>query len=365
MFRAMRNNIFLAANYLWFHKWRTVVIVVALSLILLIPVLIEVMLLTTKNNVEQRSRSTPLLLGSEGSPLDLTLTSLYFTGNKLRDIPIATLKKIEKTNMAQAIPLYVRFQVKKHPLVGTNGDYFRFRKLKFSEGKPFSGVLQAVIGATLAEETGLKLGDSVRTTSENLFDLDGVYPQDLIITGILRENHTADDTAIFTSIKTTWIIAGIGHRHDDTANTRKIHFHGKPEQFPISAAIIVPNDHKAKTILLGRYKKNPGGLQLITPKVPMQALLATLFKIKKLFYSIVITVSLSTLLTILLAFMLAIKLRSNELDTITRMGCARSTVYGLLVTEMSIMVMLSMLLSSALVFISQHLLSGHLLSLIT
>ena len=339
MYRSLKKNLFLASNYLWFYKWRSSLIIVVLSLVILIPVLIEVILIATESNFQRRSSATPLLLGKQGSSLDLTLSSLYFTGNTPQAIPIVSLHNIENIKMARTIPLYVRFQARQKSVVGTSVDYFKFRKLNFASGKPFANLLEAVIGAKVAESTDLKLGDKIMTTSENLFDLDGVYPQNLIITGILHQNHSPDDNVIFTSMESTWVIAGIGHRHDDTAKARQIHFHGNEQQFPVSAAIVIPNDHKAKSILLGRYQKNPGGLQLIEPKMSMQALLETIFKVKKIFYS-------------------------RELDTIYRMGCARSTVHTMLAAEIGIMVVMSLLLSLVLLFISKHFFSTQLLALL-
>ena len=77
--------------------------------------------------------------------------------------------------------------------------------------------------------------------------------------GILAGTGTTDDEAVFVDIKTSWVIAGIGHGHDSVLspgatqgdivaaanivefnritqeNIDSFHFHGDPASYPVSA----------------------------------------------------------------------------------------------------------------------------------
>jgi len=368
MVRAVNNSVFLAWRYLRYHKLRSVIIILALSLVMFVPVLIELMIVSTQSQFTERSEGTPLILGAQGSALDLTINSLHFVGKRPKDIKLSALKKIDKTKLAYSIPLYTRFKARGHQIIGTDDNYFSFRKLQFNQGKLFEGVGEVVIGGSLAKNENLKLTDELTSSSENLFDLSGAYPLKLKIVGILKETGTADDNVIFVNMQSSWVMAGVGHQHEyqhkpSEKNIRQdkrnqFHFHGEQKTFPVTSAIVGPNDHKALSILLGRYEKKPKGLQLIQPKKSIQMLFDTIFRVKKIFYSIIVTVSLSTLLTILLAFILSIKLREKEINTIYRMGCSRGAITGFIAAEIIIIVLASMLLSSGLVLLTQQFLDG-------
>ena len=60
---------------------------------------------------------------------------------------------------------------------------------------------------------GLGPGDSLVSSPENFFDLAGVYPLKMEIVGVLETSDSPDDLAVFTDLKTNWIIMGLGHGH--------------------------------------------------------------------------------------------------------------------------------------------------------
>jgi hypothetical protein len=77
------------------------------------------------------------------------------------------------------------------------------------QGRQIAVLGEAVVGARVAGRLDLGPGDTVVSSPENLFDLDGVYPLQLQIVGVLTPTGTPDDEAVFVDIKTTWVIAGI------------------------------------------------------------------------------------------------------------------------------------------------------------
>ena len=61
----------------------------------------------------------------------------------------------------------------------------------------------------------MNVGDSVISSPGSMFDLAGVYPLKMSVVGVLAPSYTVDDEAIFVDIKTTWVIAGLAHGHQD------------------------------------------------------------------------------------------------------------------------------------------------------
>lgn len=385
MLTAINNSLFVAVKYLRYHTLRSVLLVVSLAIIIFVPLLIEIMISSTTAQLASRGESTPLLMGATGSSLELSLNAMHFSGKRPQDITLAAARSIDESGLGFSIPLYTRFKAKNSSIVATTLDYFDFRKLKIEQGRTLAVIGEAVIGNRVVQLEKFKLGDTIISSSENLFDLAGVYPLQLKVVGVLKKTGTADDDVIFVDLKTAWIMAGIGHGHQDLATTRDssvilsrnnseisanaklrtfntitsenikaFHFHSNDDQLPITAAIVVPNNHKALSILLGRYQDHPDNLQLIQPRNSINELFASIFRVKKMFYSVIATVAASTLIAVLLAFMLSIKLRAKELNTIFRMGCSRMAVGGFIAAEVFIVIASSLVLSIIFLTITQY-----------
>ena len=243
--------------------------------------------------------------------------------------------------------------------------------------------VNAVIGANVAEEYDLAPGDSIVSSPEMLFDLAGIYPLKMTITGVLQQNHTPDDQAVFVDLKTAWVIEGLGHGHEDLNKTRDksvilkrsedtvvanaklfqyteiteenmdgFHFHGDASIYPLTAVMVIPNDTKAGTLLRGRYLDNEK-YQIVRPTEVIEGLLENIFRIKSVIDAVIAIVGLATVLAIILVFALSIRLRQRELMTIFKLGCSRMTTVKLIVAEIVIIVLTSSLIGSGLLYVVQ------------
>jgi hypothetical protein len=209
------NAAFLAFAYLRFHWARSLVLVLVLALILVVPLATRILLAESEAALTARAEATPLLLGRRGSALDLTMAALYFSDARPDALPMAEVEAVWDSGLATPIPLNTAFETSGFRIVGTSLDYFDFRKLTVAQGRGLAVLGEAVVGATVARDLDLAVGDTLVSSPQNLFDLDGVYPLEMPVVGILAPTNTPDDDAVFVDIKTTWVIAGIGHGHED------------------------------------------------------------------------------------------------------------------------------------------------------
>jgi putative ABC transport system permease protein len=358
---------------------RTCILVAALSIIIFVPLLLDMVVNESQKRLNTRAESTPLILGEKGSSLDLAINSLYFIAKRPGDITMADIQAVDDTDMAYAIPLYTRFSAAKQRIVGTTVDYLDFRRIHLAQGRMFTMLGEAVIGSKVADELNLTVGDTLISSPENLFDLAGQYPLQMNIVGVLASTGTSDDEVIITDIATTWVMTGLCHGHKDLAktddetviikreknavianaklktytiitsdNVNSFHFHGDQKTFPATSALVVPNDEKSKTILLGRYQAHPKNMQLIQPKNVVQELILSILRIKRTLDTIIATVSVSTLMTIALVFLLSIRLREKEIKTIFRLGCSRMATSGFIAAEIIIIAVASITLAGVL-----------------
>lgn len=363
----MMNSFYLAWQYLKYNKIKSLILVGCITIIAVLPITLEILLDESERQLSLRAKSSPLLIGAKGSALDLVMNSLYFSDEVPETITMAAADQVMDTDLAAPIPLYIRFEARDFPIVGTTLDYFDFRGLEISSGEEFTMLGQCVIGAKVAKELGLGDGDYIVSSPETLFDIAGVYPLKMKITGVFAPVHSADDLAVFVDIQTSWVINGLGHGHKDvtrttdssvilkkekgnvTANTKlmqyteitdgnidSFHLHGDPASFPITAVLTVPYDEKSGTILQGRYLEKDTPYQVVKPSEVIDTLMANIFKIRNVLDAVILLVGTATLLALILVFSLLLRLREKEIDIIFKLGCNRATIARLLGAEILI-----------------------------
>ncbi len=351
------GSLHLAWRYIAHHRARTMLLALSLGLTLALPLLVRGMVGIAQSEFLARAAATPLVLGAKGSALELTLNALYFRQREMETIPAGQIDVLRATRLAEAIPLHVRFHAREAPIVGTSLDYFAFRGLKVAKGRMMTRLGDCVVGAKVARTRGLEPGGFLYSSPEQVFDLAGVYPLKMRVTGVLSEAATADDDAVFVDVKTTWLIFGLAHGHEGVAtisdsntvlekadehvavsnavrlftevtdaNIASFHFHGDPESFPLTAILAVPNDEKSQAILLGRHLNPAEGTQLTRPIDQMHALLTSLFQAQRLALALLMVLGVAVSLISALVFALSFKMRHREFDTLTDIGVARVTL---------------------------------------
>jgi len=345
------DSFYLATRYLLFHRVRSLTVVACLVLVAALPIGLERILEESEQQLMARAATTPLLLGSKGSSLDLVMSAVYFGGQTPDPISLAEIERIEGTDLAYAIPIQMGFFARGAPIVGTTVDYFDFRALSLAEGRGFTILGESVLGAGAARRLGLGPGDSLTSSPESFFDLAGAYPLKTKVVGVLAPSGTPDDL--------------IGHGHQDLtrvqdptlvierdakkivgsakvveyqeiteSNRDSFHFHGEPSSYPVSAAVIVPEDERAGTLLLGRFVEGSLGGQLIRPRAIVGDLMDTIFRIKEVLDLAVVIVGTAAVLALVLVFSLSFRLREQELQTNFEIGASRGTTARLLAAEL-------------------------------
>lgn len=379
----MIDSLYIAWKYVTYNKVKTTILVLSITLIATLPLALQLLLNESEQQLRARAGQTPLLVGARGSALDLVMNSLYFTEEVPQLVTLGATQAIEDTGLALAIPLYVRFRARGFPIVGTSLDYFDFRGLTMKEGRMLAMLGECVVGAEVAAHLELAPGDSLVSSPENLFDIAGVYPLKMKVAGVLERSYSADDLAVFVDTKTAWVIQGLGHGHEDvtrtgdssvilqreddnvTANAKLLHymeitehnlasfhFHGDEGGYPLTAVIALPQDAKAATLLRGRYLEDKQ-YQITRPDDVIDGLMENIFRIKNVIDAVIVIVGFATVLTMILVFVLSLRLRQGEIDTIFRIGCSRMTVVRLLMAEILIIVVVSAVLCAVLLWLVQ------------
>ena len=381
----MKQTIYLAWRYLAFHRLKTFILWTSITLILYLPVGLRVLVNQSSEQLTRRAEATLLVVGSKGSPLELVLNTLYFRSDFPEPMTYAEVLKLQQVRLAPIVPMYVRYHARGHPIVGTSFEYFDYRGLELQSGRMFTLLGECVLGSRVARSLDASVGDSVTSSPENLFDLTGEYPLNMDIVGILEHSDTPDDDAIFVDVKTTWVIEGIGHGHRDLSerdaasavlsregnrivanasivqynkitkeNADEFHFHGDTSDFPLTAVIALPPDQKSSALLQGRYQSAEDRSQIVRPSEVMGELLDTILTVESFVVAGAVIVGLATFALAALVFMLSLRLRRREIETLFKIGGSRASVGTLMASEVVIVLATGVVLAAVLTFLTSQ-----------
>jgi putative ABC transport system permease protein len=360
----MTGPLHLAWRYLARHKVKSAILVASIALIVFLPAGLDSLVDQSAAQLTARAQTTPLLVGAKGSSLELVLSALYFESEPPEPVAWSEVERISTSALAEAIPLHLGFRARGHPIVGTTLEYLDFRGLVMAEGRRMAMLGECVLGAGAARTLGLAPGDALVSSPESVFDLAGVYPLRMRVAGVLAPSHGPDDLAVFVDVKTVWVIAGLGHGHQDLNepgseaavlsrdgdrvvanaavveyneisqdNLASFHFHGSLASHPVTAVIAIPESERSRVLLMGRYTGAEETVQVVRPLAVMDALLETVLTVRSYVIAAIGSVALATLATAALVFMLSLRLRRREVETLVKIGASRGSVALLLASE--------------------------------
>jgi putative ABC transport system permease protein len=372
----MRGLFLLARRSLAYHRGRSIVVTCCIALSIALPVSVRLMVVRFQDQVTARAGQTPLVIGARGSRFDLALHAMYFNAQPPFSITIRELGQLEDAGVAQSIPLFIAHQARQKQVVGTRGSYFSFRQLSLQAGEHWERLGDCVLGSTVARQLELVPGDRLLTDPQDPFNLVGVPPLKMRVTGVLAESHSPDDNVVFVSLETAWVIEGIGHGHRadsgdgpsgsgeavmpfteiTDANLGQFHFHGAAETFPLTAILAVAADQREATLLEASYLDPEGTAQLLRPDDVVAELMAMVFQVQQFFDMLAMVLVGTTGLLVGLVVVLSLRLRAREMATMVKLGCSRHTVFWLQAMELVILSMAGLVVALLLVLLAQALL---------
>lgn len=360
----MNDILYMAWRYLRYHWIKNCVLLASISLVLFLPLGLQVVVQQGADTLASRAASTPLLIGARGSAVDLTLAALYFRDPTVDPVPYREVTRLNQSGQAAGIPLHLRFRAHRHRIVGTTTAYFELRGLMPSDGRWMAMLGGCVVGAVAARKLGVRVGGHVLSSPAGAFDVAGTFPLKMKVVGILAAAGTPDDEAVFTDVKTAWVIAGLAHGHMDMAapeaqsgvlrreddnvvanlavlsyteitpdNLDSFHFHGDPAEYPVDAILAVPYDRKSSIMLRGRYEAEGTDVQMLVPMRIIDGLLETIFSVRDYIVLGGIGVAVATAAITALVFVLSIRLRHREIETIRKIGGPRRRLWAILSAE--------------------------------
>ena len=209
----------LAWKNLWFKPLNTV-----LSLVLLTAsVAIISLLILLQEQFEKQFSSNidgvDLVLGAQGSPLQLILSSVYQVDAPTGNINYKEAEVWMKHPFVEtAIPLAFGDNYRGFKIVGTTPEYLKKYSATLSEGKVFEKNFEVVIGSEIAKKLNIKVGDTFFGTHGDAEEGDVHDEFAYKVTGIASPTGKVIDNLILCTVESVWEMHS-GHDHSEAAHS--------------------------------------------------------------------------------------------------------------------------------------------------
>ena len=226
----------MAWKYLWRRPLVTLLTVISIALGAALISSVLTILRETKDAFAGANQTFDMVVGAKGSPLQLVLSSMYHMDVPTGNIPYSRYQQLKSdARVRYAIPVGLGDNYEGFRIVGSETNLFsamtRAKEdrpsvpmVEVVEGRMFTNAFEAVIGAFVAQQTDLKIGDEFYGT-HGLMKLEGSELHDEFpykVVGILKHNNSPNDRAIFTHIESIWQV------HDYEEEQHNFLFKGAP-----------------------------------------------------------------------------------------------------------------------------------------
>lgn len=183
-------------------------------MLMLVAIMLSTMLLLGIERIREQIRAgfaqsvsgTDLIVGARTSSVQLMLYSVFRVGGATNNISWESVERISQYPQVDwVIPISLGDSHRGFPVLATNEGYFEHfrygggKGLQLSEGKVFSDLYDAVLGADVAQQLGYQLGDPV-VLAHGSGQLRGRSNEHadkpFTVTGILRRTGTPVDRTV-------------------------------------------------------------------------------------------------------------------------------------------------------------------------
>ena len=213
----------LAWKNIWFKPLNTILSIVLLTSSVAI---ITTLILVEKQFEEKFTKNidgVDLVMGAQGSPLQLILSSVYHVDAPTGNISYDSAKVwMQHPFVEKAIPLAFGDNYRGFKILGTTADYLEKYETNITEGKIFEKNFEVVVGSEIAQKLNLKIGDeffgSHGDAAEGHVHEEFAYK----VVGIAAPTGKVVDNLILCTIPSVWQMHG-DHNHESEESENPAH----------------------------------------------------------------------------------------------------------------------------------------------
>jgi putative ABC transport system permease protein len=340
-------------SVLWHLTWRSIanrrltVALTALAVALAVAMLLGVERLRhdAREGFAQTISGTDLVVGARSGAVQLLLYSVFHIGDATNNVSWRSIESIAAHPQVEwLVPISLGDSHRGFRVVGTTAEFFeryrygRGREIEFAEGRAFSDLFDAVVGAEVASRFGYREGQSIIVShgaGEVAFADHDDKP--FTIVGVLQRTGTPVDRSVYVSLEAIEAI------HVDWVGGARIPGvnipTGQLHRFDLSpkavTAALVGLTSRVAVFRVQRFVNNHPDepLMAILPGATLQQLWSVIGIVERALLAVsavVVLVGLSGLVAVVIA---SLGERRRELAILRAMGASPAHVFGLLALE--------------------------------
>ena len=319
----------------------------ALNLLLLSLGLASITLVLLVNHQIQQAFARDLagidvVVGAKGSPLQLILSGVFQIDTPTGNVPLADVQTLQANpQVAKLIPISMGDSFKGYRIIGTTPDYLSHYAGVMASGAMWQAPMQAVLGAKVARDTGLRVGDGF-VGSHGLGGGGHAHGQTpYAVTGVLAPSGSVMDRLILTATESVWRV----HEKDtalDAADQKILE-----EEREVTLALIQYRSPLA-AVTFPRFINTTTNMQAASPALEVSRLLGLIGIGADVLRAFAGVLLLTAGLGVFIALWSAVRERRADLALLRMLGAAPRQLAALLWCEALWLALLATLLGLAL-----------------
>jgi putative ABC transport system permease protein len=319
----------------------------ALNLLLLSLGLASITLVLLVNHQIQQAFARDLagidvVVGAKGSPLQLILSGVFQIDTPTGNVPLADVQALQANpQVAKLIPISMGDSFKGYRIIGTTPDYLSHYAGVMASGVMWQAPMQAVLGAKVARDTGLRVGDGF-VGSHGLGGGGHAHGQTpYTVTGVLAPSGSVMDRLILTATESVWRV----HEKDtalDAADQKILE-----EEREVTLALIQYRSPLA-AVTFPRFINTATNMQAASPALEVSRLLGLIGIGADVLRAFAGVLLLTAGLGVFIALWSAVRERRADLALLRMLGAAPRQLAAMLWCEALWLALLATLLGLAL-----------------
>lgn len=198
-----------------------------------------------------------LVVGGKGSPLQIILSSVFQIDQPTGNIPISILARLKRNMLVKdAVPVSLGDNLAGYRIVGTTPEYGTLYDAKLASGRWWSAPLEAVLGAEVARDQHLRVGDTFVGEHGLARGGERHTATPYRVVGVLASTGAVADRLALTDISSVWKV----HEHENAEHAAAVAAETAygasegPDRYPVVGQEV--------TAVLVRYRSVMGALMI-------------------------------------------------------------------------------------------------------
>ena len=268
-----------------------------------------------------------VVVGAKGSPMQLILSGVFHIDAPTGNVPLAAVRELEKNpQVARVIPISLGDSFRGFRIVGTSFDYPKLYSATLADGTLWTQPMQAVMGSQVAQQTGLKVGDSF--AGAHGLGAGGESHGKVMyrVSGVLAASGSVLDRLILTATESVWKV----HETDTAldAEDQKV----LEEERELTLALIQYKSPLA-AVTFPRFVNSTTEMQAAAPALEITRLLSMIGVGTDVLKALAGVLLLTAGLSVFIALWSAVRERRADLALLRMLGAPPRKIAGLLLCE--------------------------------